>query len=360
MHTLHSPIQVLVLAVGGNVSQGILKALASCSLPTRVIGTDISELQMGLYTVDRGYIAPHATSPGFIDWLISLCIKEHVDVILTGCEPVLRSLVYARRRVEDATGALCLVCPPEVWALCDDKYLTCRWLEESGFPFPGYAAAEDSIAVECLVQTCGFPLIAKPRIGGGASGVFTVRDGDDLAYVVRKPGYMLEEYLGTDDQEYTVGCFCDRDGVVRGSIALWRELLSGTTYRAQAGAFPEITQAATDIAGALHTIGPCNIQMRMTTRGPVCFEINPRFSGTTPMRAAMGFNEVEASLRHFLIGESSVSLPKVTSGVALRYWNELYVSPEECQKLLQDGYRDHDPDTPARPETYGMDGCAFS
>ena len=214
--------------------------------------------------------------------------------------------------------------------------------------------------MERLVQTCGYPLIAKPRVGGGASGIFTVRDDHDLAYAARKPGYMLQEYLGTDDQEYTVGCFCDRDGVVRGSIAMWRELLAGTTYRARVGSYPEVLQAATNIAGALHTLGPCNIQLRMTSRGPVCFEINPRFSGTTPIRAAMGFNEVEATLRHFLLGETRVTLPKVTSGIALRYWNELYVSPEDCQRLRQEGYLDRSPDAPAKPETYGMDGCAFS
>jgi hypothetical protein len=46
---------VLVLGVGGNVSQGILKALALCTLPVRVIGACISPLSLGLYTADRAY-----------------------------------------------------------------------------------------------------------------------------------------------------------------------------------------------------------------------------------------------------------------------------------------------------------------
>ena len=134
MQTPQAPIKYSFLPLA-NV-EGILKALASCSLPARVIGTDISELQMGLYTVDRGYIAPHAAAPGFIDWLVSLCLKERVDVVLTGCEPVLRALAPVRSHLENATGALFLVCPPEVWTLCDDKYLTRKWLEEHGFPCP--------------------------------------------------------------------------------------------------------------------------------------------------------------------------------------------------------------------------------
>ena len=114
MDLKQQPLNVLVLAVGGNVSQGILKALAACSLTCRVIGTDLDALQMGLYTVDRGYIAPHATAPKFLDWLVSLCNQESIDIILSGCEPVLRVLAPVRELIESATGAVCFVCPPEV------------------------------------------------------------------------------------------------------------------------------------------------------------------------------------------------------------------------------------------------------
>lgn len=349
-----------MLAVGGNVSQGILKALARCAIPTRVVGTDISELQFGLYTVDRGYIAPHAADEAFLDWLISLCRKESINVILSGCEPVLRVLAPAREQIERATEALCLVCPPVVWTTCDDKLLTCTWLRENGFECPDSVAAEDTAGMQRLVERHGFPLIAKPRMGGGAHGLLLVQNQDDLQYAVRKKWYMVQEFLGPDDQEYTAGCFCDREGAVRGSIVLWRELLAGTTYRAVAGDFPEVKQAAEKISGALHTSGPCNIQMRMTGRGPVCFEINPRFSGTTPIRAAFGFNEVEAALRHFLLGEPPNPLPDVTSGVALRYWNEAYISPDDCRRMRQEGVGNTEPGKSARIETYGMDGCASS
>ena len=46
-------LNVLVLGVGGNVSQGILKALAVSKLSCRVIGACIGSLSFGLYTVDQ-------------------------------------------------------------------------------------------------------------------------------------------------------------------------------------------------------------------------------------------------------------------------------------------------------------------
>lgn len=354
MNQKQQPLNVLVLAVGGNVSQGILKALARCSIPCRVIGTDLNELQMGLYTVDRGYVAPHATAPEFMDWLVGLCKKEGIDIILSGCEPVLRVLAPIREQVEAATGALCFVCPPEVWTTCDDKLLTCEWLEKHGFAFPAHAAAEDHDALHQLAEKHGYPLIAKPRIGGGAYGIIMVQDANDLDYVLRKKAYIVEEYLGADDQEYTAGCFRDRKGTVCGSIIMWRELLAGTTYRAVAGEYPEAKREAERIAGTLDCPGPCNIQLRMTERGPVCFEINPRFSGTTPIRAALGYNEVEAVLRHFLLKETPVVLPHITRGIALRYWNELYVAPDLCEKVRREGVIGVGPDNGVPIETYGM------
>lgn len=348
------PLTVLVLAVGGNVSQGILKALARSSVRCRVIGTDVSALQMGLYTVDRAYVAPWAHDPDFINWLIRLCVAERVDVILSGCEPVLRALMPARERIEDASGAICLVNAPRVFDIAEDKLHTCEWLRAQGFAYPDFAASEDKESLDRVAREKGFPLIAKARVGGGAHGLMRLDGPADLEYIHRKSAYVVQECLGDERNEYTAGCFCDRRGVVCGTIVFWRELLAGTTYRACAGMFPEVRDAADRIANCLRPMGPCNLQFRMTGRGPVCFEINARFSGTAPLRAQFGFNEVEAALRHFVLGEPVPEFPTVTSGVALRYWNEMYVAPEAVAALEQDGWFDPTPGGACRIEPYGI------
>lgn len=341
-------VNVLALAVGGNVTQGILKALARTTVPHRVVGADISALQMGLFTVDRGYMGPYAHAPEFRDWLVKTCRAEGIDVILTGCEPILRVLAPIREHVERATGAVCLVNDPRVMDICEDKLATCRWLEAEGLPFPAYADASDREAVAALVSAHGFPLLAKPRIAGGAIGIISITSEDDLAYACRKPAYVIQEVLGDASAEYTVGVFCDRDGVGHGTIVMQRELLAGTTYRAVLGEFPDVRAAAERIVAALRPVGPCNVQLRMTNRGPVCFEINPRLSGTTPLRAYYGFNEVEAVLRHFVLEEPVPELPLVTRGAALRYWNEAYVDPDAVAELERTGRLE-------KPRSYRLD-----
>ena len=64
---MNDPVNVLVLGVGGNVSQGILKALALSTVPCRVVGACVDPLSAGLYTADRAYVAPMADDPRFVD-----------------------------------------------------------------------------------------------------------------------------------------------------------------------------------------------------------------------------------------------------------------------------------------------------
>lgn len=339
-------LAVMVLGVGGNVSQGILKALELSKLHCRVVGGCISPKALGLYTVDSAYVTPQVSDPGFINWLIETCKAERVRAILSGVEPVLELLALNAEKIRNETGAVCIVSEPAKLRVGSDKLDTCQWLESHGFNHPRYAASEDKPALEKLLAECGYPLIAKPRKGKGGHGIITIHDPTELAYAASFSNFVVEECVGEPDSEYTAGCFCDRAGAVRGVFVVRRELHSGTTYRAEAGEFPEVRAEATRIASALGPLGPCNIQMRMSRGRAVCFEINVRFSGTTPMRARLGFNEVEAALEHFVLGKPARDLPLITRGVMLRYWNEMYVDPGACAVLQKTGKlckpRDHE------------------
>ena len=348
------PITVLVLAVGGNVGQGILKSLDYDQRPLRVLGADIAPLQMGLYTVDQAFVSPWAYEEAFLPWLIDVCAQEHVDVVLSGAEPVLLAMARHQQELLEATGAQCLCSPLPILEICDDKLMTCDWLDREGLPQPAYADMADPDAVHRLVAQVGFPLVAKPRRGGGARGLFHVHDSHDLDYIMGKSDYVIQESVGTDETEYTVGCMRGKDGTLAESCCMRRDLLSGTTFRAEVGAFDEVRQVAEAITVALKPVGPCNVQLRLTERGPVCFEINARFSGTTPIRTHLGYREVSAALDHFLDG-TPITLPRITQGVALRYWNELYPAAEAVTELERNSRLTHDAHPAPKIECYGID-----
>ena len=347
-------LNVLVLGVGGNVSQGILKALKLASIPCRVIGGCVSPLSMGLYTVDQAYVSPAANHASFFEWLLQTCKTERVDAVLSGVEPVLEVLSAHADELRAETGAVAIVSAPGVLEIGADKLRTCEWLREHGFNYPDFADATDRATLEQLANRCGYPLLAKPRRGKGGYGIAIVRDSRELEPWIGRSDYVIEEYLGDDSTEYTVGCFSGRDGKVLGAIAMWRELLQGTTYRAVVGEFPELRDEAVRIVEALKPFGPCNVQLRMSKGQAACFEINVRFSGTTSLRARFGFNDVEAALRHYVLSEDTVSLPRVTEGIALRYWNEVYIDPGARTALEKSGALANPQKYASHVEDYGV------
>jgi carbamoyl-phosphate synthase large subunit len=303
-------LTVLVLGVGGNVSQGILKALAISELQHRLVAACVDPDAPALFRADARYVSPPAADPGFGDWLVDVCEREGVDAVLSGVEPVLEALAAG----VDGLRATCVVSPPEVLEVGQDKLLTCRWLEKQGFAAPRCIDEGDK---------ADYPLIAKPRRGRSAGGVTEI-----VEPFIGRDDYVVQERLEGD--EFTVGCFCDREGQLRGSVAMRRELSHGTTVRAECGSYPEVRSEAERMAEKLRPLGPLNVQLKLTEDGPVAFELNVRFSGTTPLRARLGFNEVEAALRHLVLGEPPVDLPDARPGVVVRYWNEAYVSDGEA------------------------------
>ncbi len=334
---MNKKLNVLVLGVGGNVGQGILKALQISSVSHRSIGACVSPLACGLYTTEKSYLSPYYNDPQFFAWIIEICQTENIDVILTGVEPVLYFLAEHASKIKEKTGALCIATTPSILSIAHDKFLTCQWLEKNGFNYPRYALSGFSKEIDILVQTCGFPLIGKPRYGRGGSGIIKIENQQSLEYVAQQKDYLIQEYIGDPQSEYTVGCFSDTNGKVCGSIVMKRELLEGTTYRAEVGDFPDIRDEALRIVSALKPMGPCNLQFRLSSQGvPICFEINMRFSGTTPLRARFGFNEVQATLENYVLGQNP-ALPLVTKGIALRYWNEVYIDQQAYDELRSKG-----------------------
>ena len=280
---------------------------------------------------------------------------EQVDAILSGVEPVLTVLSHHAEKIREQAGAICIVSSPECLAVGNDKLLTSHWLRDNRFSFPKTVDASDSGGLAALIRECGSHLIAKPRFGKGGHGVFELRNSEDVRWAAAKPDYVIQEYLGNTQQEYTAGCFSDHASVVRGALVMRRDLLEGTTYRAEAGAFPEVRHEAIRIAEALKPMGPSNIQLRVHGGRPVCFEINIRFSGTTPIRARLGFNDVEAALNHYVLGQSPADLPVITKGIALRYWNEAYVDTEAKARLDEFGKSDQPGPFNLAIEDYGFE-----
>jgi carbamoyl-phosphate synthase large subunit len=332
-------INVLVLGVGGNVSQGILKAVAKSNLNCRIIGACVNAQSLGLYLCDKAYISPYAQSEEFIPWLIEICNKEKIDIVFTGVEENINKIAANIEEFENGTRAIFKCTPYESLKVGQDKLETSIWLKNNGCNYPKFSKSEDTKQVAQLIDEVGYPLIAKPRMGKGSNGIIKIENQKDLNKVMELEDYIIQEYIGDEASEYTVGCYCDKSGRLLNPIIMRRELKYGTTHKAEIVDDIAISAEVKKICERFKPVGPLNIQLRLDqNHRPVCFELNVRFSGTTPMRAHFGFNDVEAMIKEYVLEQKLPERFEIKKGVSYRYMNEIYIDDEAQKRLEEEGY----------------------
>lgn len=319
-------IRVLVLGAGGNVSQGIIKALRRSRLPLRIIGACIGEYSKGLYMCDEGYVCPYAADEAFVPWVIDFCNTQKIDIIFTGVEENIIQLAKNRDSINKGTKAYFISSSYEQLLIGQDKYLTCRFLEDSGCNFPKYQLWSSIELTKEFAEEVGYPIIAKPRNGKSSRGIIMLNSARDIEVYEKLNGYVLEECIGDSDSEYTIGCYVDKNGTLQKMLPMKRKLFNGTTSWAKTIENQQIVDECTKICNAFRPQGPLNIQLRLNKEGkPVCFELNVRFSGTTAVRSHFGFQDVKAMIKEYIYNEDIADCFILKSGEVYRFDEELYL-----------------------------------
>jgi carbamoyl-phosphate synthase large subunit len=342
-------ITVLVTAVGGGgLGEQLLKALRLATTPYRIVAADMSANSKGLAEADHSELLPSANHPDYLDHLLRVCEKYEVQAVFCGSEAELK--VLSKGREEFTRRRIFLpINPAPVLDLCLDKAKTAEFLQSRDFPVPRFRR------IRSLDQLNGFeflPAIVKPSAGGGGSAnVFLAQTPAELRFFGEYllglyAEFIIQEYVGTPDSEYTVGVLIDLDGQLLNSIAVRRNILTSLSNRlkipnrtgrqelgpmlavsngisqGEIGRFPEVTCACERIAMAVGGRGPLNIQCRLMDDRVYVFEINPRFSGTTSLRAMVGYNEPDVLVRKHILNERIEPHFPYRSGVILRGLSE--------------------------------------
>jgi carbamoyl-phosphate synthase large subunit len=240
-------------------------------------------------------------------------------------------------RLREETGAVVVTSPPAVLRRMEDKWELTRYLAGAGFDAPRSVLPADGDAWQQFLDEVPYPFIVKDRFGAGSQGLGIARSPAQLAELVATiPNPVVQEYLAPDDEEYTVGVFVCSDGEPAGSIVMRRTLGLGMTMKAQVLPDSALGPYCERVLARSGCLGPCNVQLRLTARGPVVFEVNPRFSSTTSARAHYGYNEPEMSIRHLVLGED-LERPVIRPGRFFRVIEEVHVDEDAYQHLRQRG-----------------------
>jgi carbamoyl-phosphate synthase large subunit len=330
-------MNVAITGVGGGVGQSIMKALTLSTLPIKIFPIDVSPFSAGLYRGAVATILPKSelaeSKNIWQEWLRA----NQITALIPGSDHDLIPL--ANFRDDWAARGICqtLVSDAELTRICRDKARTTETLTRLGLPAPRSIWDVTLDDARAWADAQGYPVVIKPRHGSASRYLAIAQNAAELEfYFPRTPEPIVQEYLhlNGDVQEFTCAVFVDKAGEPRGVFMARRDLSAGSTYRAEVKFFPELEELLLKIGRALKPRGPINVQLRLTERGPVPFELNLRCSGTTSIRAHFGYNEPDMLLRHYVLGEA-VTAPRVRAGFALRYWNEVFIEAADRDALLQ-------------------------
>jgi carbamoyl-phosphate synthase large subunit len=318
-------IRVGVTGVGSLLGQGIVRSLKMSNLNHTSIGLCLDKYSTGLYWTDEySYIKP-AKDPYYIENIISTINEKNVDILLIGTDVELPYISKNKTLIESRTNAKILISDEKLVSIANDKYLTSIFFKDNGLPFPKSFISGSEETLDEYLEKTNFPLIVKPRDGARSKGVSVVKNISELNYALSTTtNPVVQEYLGDADAEYTASAIYF-DGKCRASIIMRRHLRDGNTYRAFVEKNNELSDWITKWCDATKPFGPINFQFRCDVRGiPKVFEINSRFSGTTPLRALCGFNEVELCI-NFIANKIEVSQPAIKDITILRHWEETVI-----------------------------------
>jgi carbamoyl-phosphate synthase large subunit len=336
--------KVMIAGIGG-ASLGT--EIGKCLLLAKkyeVFGCDISSTAYGLYNKDFTETY-HINRDDYLAEVLKLCHQTGAQWLIPGGEQP-NALLSAAAEPLAREGVRVVTNDTAIVGLFSDKQATFNKLAACGIPIPKTAEFNN---VNDL-QYVGLPCIVKPATGSGgsASVFFAVTTDEVLVYAefIRRNGSVpiVQEYVGDDEGEFTIGVLSLPDGRVVGSIALRRVLDAklSVAYRGRGGvvssgysqgyidAFPDLCQQAERIANVIQSRGPINIQGRVRNGVLIPFEINPRFSASTYLRALAGFNEIDMLLG-YLINSELPSPQSIKPGWYLRSLTETYVAKEDVK-----------------------------
>lgn len=330
--------RVLVTGAGSGVGQGIIKALRISDSPVTIVSADITSLNAALYRTDEALLIPRVESPGALEEVLTLIRDNRIDVIMIGSEFDLEFFSRERDLIQKETGAIVVVAPLPTVTIANDKWLTAEFLRENGLPHAESSVPDSVEEAVKIAGEWGFPVVIKPRSGTSSRHVRIAQNATELVRAwPGTPRPMLQRVVDVPSNElrseYTCSVFKTRQGNLLGPFHARRSLRGGTSWHIEVDRFPELDPLLLGIGGALDFAGTVNVQLMVGATGPVPFELNARFSGTTAVRAHFGFNEPALALRSFFYGEEPAQ-PVIRKGVALRYHEEVFIEHMRAAEVI--------------------------
>ena len=309
-------LNVLILSCGRRVELvRAFKTELEARLPgARVLATDLKpETSAACHAADRAFTAPRVTDSGYHDFLLDLCMREGVGLVVPTIDTELLGLALSRDRFA-TQGVELIISSETLVSACRDKRQTSTLFTDVGIEAP--------LILER--NALKFPCFVKPYDGSRSVGAMLLPDSQSVTPAILDDlKMMFMEFIDGTHQEYTVDAYYDRHGTLKCMVPRERlevrdgEVNKGVTRKNYV--YRYLVDKLSKVKGAR---GCLTVQLFAKAHGPryAALEINPRFGGGFPRTYAAGGNYPGWLIDEYLLGKEVEPFDKWESDLLmLRY-----------------------------------------
>ena len=269
---------------------------------------------------DNCFKIPKVTDVDYVDFLMEICIKSDIRVIIPTIDTEL--LVLAKNKVLfQNKGIEPLVSDLQFIAMCRDKRLTYKYLQNINIRTPQL--------IDKYHPT--FPVFAKPYDGSLSKDIYTIKNRNELTTeILNHPKLIFMEYIDKEEyKEFTVDMYYGQDNKVKSIIPRERiEVRAGEINKGYTRKNYLIDFLKKKMDYLPGVVGCICIQLfyRERDNDVIGIEINPRFGGGYPLSYYAKADFPTYIIKEYLLGESINYFDEwLNNTLMLRYDDEIIV-----------------------------------
>lgn len=296
---IRSKTNILLLSAGRRfeLAQAFKTEIDRRGIPSKLFATDLCpELSAACHVVDQAFAAPRVTEKNYAEFLLNLCLRYEIGLVIPTIDTELLGLAQNRARFAEF-GIVIVISDESLVAICRDKRKTADLFKKIGIDTP---ALYDKDQLK-------FPCFAKPFDGSRSIGAIHIPDlGSVTPEIASNSKLIFMEYIDKSYCEYTVDAYYSNFGNLKCIVPRQRlevrdgEVSKGVTRKNFV--FGYLKERLSKIEGAR---GCLTVQLfvKATTQRYAALEINPRFGGGFPLSYAAGANYPGWLVDEYLLGK---------------------------------------------------------
>ena len=291
----------------------------------RVIATDMSELAPAVYEADMFYKVPRITEAGYIDIILDICKKEHIQGVVSLIDPELALLAEHKNEFE-SIGATIIGSSYELCERAMNKMKMYEWLTENGYRCAKSYVDKEKFYADIEKGEISYPVFVKPVCGSASIEISKVYDKQTIELLCSKnDNLMIQEFL--DGQEIGVDAYIDMISGEIVSVFTKKKIImrAGETDKAVSFKDNNLFALIKDFCEKSGWLGQIDIDIFDIDGVYYISEVNPRFGGGYPHAYECGCNHMKLIINNLNGIENKVSIGQYEEGVYMMKYNEIMV-----------------------------------